>query len=112
MINFKNDLRKNGIEIKALEDYPTGVHWQIHILDNYIPYSGYENEPGGGVAKAESFWRIYAFTDKSKWLTLLQSYYEASVKADHSSYNKPPIIQALEVISSVQAVVTVKLVTS
>ena len=93
-------------EVKAPEDYPKGAHFQIHVLDMVIPYSGYEDKdgPGGRVP----YWRVFTFTDKILWGNLLLAYYQDR----HNGAGRPSLplqLRAFEVTAGIEPALDIRL---
>lgn len=55
-------------EVKTPEGLPSERHWLILIEDSYTPYSGYENEPGGGYSAQQPYTRVFAYVDRQVWV--------------------------------------------
>lgn len=53
-------------EARSLADLPPGSLWLILVEDTYVPYSGYENEPGG-VSSPTPYLRVFAYTTRKEW---------------------------------------------
>jgi len=93
-------------EVKKPVDYPKGAHFQIHVLEEVRPYSGWEAE--SGPSNPQVYWRIFACpggaTNKALWSQLVMAYYADIHKPKGRSFSEPMQLLAFEVTTTVEPV--------
>lgn len=92
-------------EIESPEDWPVGTSGFLILLpEEVVPYTGYEDEPGGGYSTPHKYWSILFVENEETWQKLVLAHWTHQTE----STTKKEIV-ALPVGAAAKAVVTLSM---